>query len=169
MKLLKEENGLYAIDITNAKWATEQINQVYHDAGVGLKDVDFLIETKDNAMVAVEYKNANIPNAVRPDQFNPAEDKYVNAISQKFFDTLHYLYLNNIMRPVRYVYIVEYPKGDVVTRLRLKNRIRKGLPFQLQSSSEIKLIESFDVLSIKEWNESESFRAFPIIALEQIT
>lgn len=91
MKLLKEENGLYAIDVTNAKWATEQINQVYHDAGVGLKDVG------------------------------------------------------------------------------LKNRIRKGLPFQLQSSSEIKLIESFDVLSIKEWNESESFRAFPIIALEQIT
>lgn len=167
MSVLKEENGVYAIDVTNATWATDQVHELYHKSGIQLNDVDFLIECKDEAkLIAVEYKNANIPDAVNPDKFNPAADKYINKVSQKFYDTLHYLYLSDQMRPINYVYIVEYPKGDVVSRLRLRERIRKGLPFKLQENYGKKLIAGFDVLSIKEWNENELYGKYPIVLVE---
>lgn len=167
MDLLKEENGVYAIDVTNATWATDQVHELYHKAGVQLNDVDFLIESKDDSkLIAVEYKNSNISGAANPDKFNPAEDKYVNKVSQKFYDTMHYLYLSNQMQPINYVYIVEYPKGDVVSRLRLRERIRKGLPFKLQENYDKKLIAGFEVLSIKEWNENEVYGKYPIVLAE---
>lgn len=55
-----------------------------------------------------------------------------------------------------YVWVLEYPQGSSVTRKMLRNKIMKQLPFQLQTSlsDKVKLIESFDVLSIAEWNES---------------
>lgn len=54
-----------------------------------------------------------------------------------------------------YVWVLEYPHGSSVTRKMLRNKIMKQLPFQLQTSlsDKVKLIESFDVLSIAEWNE----------------
>ena len=167
MNLLKEENGVYAIDVTNAAWATDQVHELYHKAGVQLNDVDFLIESKeDSKLIAVEYKNSNIPGAVNPDKFNPAEDKYINKVSQKFYDTLHYLCLSNRNQPINYVYIVEYPHGDVVTRMRLRERISKGLPFKLQKDFDKKLIAKFEVLSIKEWNENEIYGRYPFVPVE---
>ncbi|HJA65258.1 hypothetical protein B5F07_06355 [Lachnoclostridium sp. An169] len=35
---------MYGIDCTKAVWATDRIHEDYHEAGVHLKDVDFLIE-----------------------------------------------------------------------------------------------------------------------------
>ena len=48
----------------------------------------------------------------------------------------------------------------------LRNKIMKQLPFQLQTSlsDKVKLIESFDVLSIAEWNEK--YTQYPINKVE---
>ena len=55
--ILTEENGIYSIDCTKAVWATDRIHEDYHEAGVHLKDVDFLIEN-ESSILMVEYKNA---------------------------------------------------------------------------------------------------------------
>ena len=35
-----DENGAYALDCSNAIWATDELHQIYHDAKVQLSDVD---------------------------------------------------------------------------------------------------------------------------------
>lgn len=162
-KKFLEENGIYQIDCSKAVWATDEIHKVYHKAGVRLKDSDFLIESAES-LYLVEYKNANIKGAEMPDAFKPEEDKKVNTVTQKFYDSLHYLYLKDKLRPVKYIYILEYPKGDIVTRKRLRNKMKQILPFELQNNIETgkKLIEEVDVLSIGEWNAHEEYGRYPI-------
>lgn len=162
-KRFVEENGIYQIDCSESVWATDQIHEVYHNAGVQLKDSDFLIESIDS-LYLVEYKNANISNAENPGAFKPEEDKKVNAVVQKFYDSLHYLYLINKQKPVKYIYILEYPKGDIVTRKRLRNRMKQKLPFELQNNIGMgkKLIEKVDVVSIAEWNAHEEYGKYLI-------
>lgn len=94
-----EENGVYAIDCTNALWATDKMHDDYHEAGIHINDVDFLIENESNLFM-VEYKNANIVGAVNPAAFNPIEDKKVSIATRKFYDSLHYLKLLNKTKPV---------------------------------------------------------------------
>lgn len=55
MSVLKEENGVYAIDVTNATWATDQVHELYHKSGIQLNDVDFLIECKDEAKLIAGF------------------------------------------------------------------------------------------------------------------
>ena len=162
-KIFAEENGIYQIDCSNAVWSTDQIHEVYHNAGVQLKDSDFLLEDTES-LYLVEYKNANVSNAEKPNAFKPEEDKMVNKIVQKFYDSLHYLYLMNKTKPLEYIYVLEYPKGDVITRKRLRNRMKQKLPFELQNNigQGKRLIEKVDVLSIDEWNTHEKYGAFPI-------
>ena len=162
-KIFAEEHGVYQIDCSNAVWATDQIHEVYHNAGVQLKDSDFLLEDTET-LYLVEYKNANVSNAEKPDAFKPEEDKMVNKVVQKFYDSLHYLYLMNKTKPLVYIYVLEYPKGDVITRKRLRNRMKQKLPFELQNNigQGKRLIEKVDVLSIDEWNAHEKYGAFPI-------
>lgn len=162
-KIFAEENGIYQIDCSNTVWATDQIHEVYHNAGVQLKDSDFLLEDTES-LYLVEYKNANVSNAEKPNAFKPEEDKMVNKIVQKFYDSLHYLYLMNKTKPLEYIYVLEYPKGDVITRKRLRNRMKQKLPFELQNNigQGKRLIEKVDVLSIDEWNTHEKYGAFPI-------
>lgn len=162
-KIFAEENGIYQIDCSKAVWATDQIHEIYHNAGVQLKDSDFLVEDQES-LYLIEYKNANISNAEKPDAFKPEEDKMVNKVVQKFYDSLHYLYLTNKKKPLEYIYVVEYPKGDVVTRKRLRNKMKQRLPFELQSNIGMgkKLLEKVEVLSIDEWNAHEKYGAFPI-------
>ena len=88
-QFLTEENGVYQIDCTNAVWATDAIHQDYHDAGLHIHDVDFLIENEDTIFL-IEYKNANIPGAASPNSFQPASDQKVNNVVRKYFDSLHY-------------------------------------------------------------------------------
>lgn len=73
-KVFIEENGLYCIDCSQAKWATDQVHHEYHSAGVHLSDVDFLIEDLDSLLM-VEYKNANIKGAAKPDAYDPNQEK----------------------------------------------------------------------------------------------
>lgn len=163
-KKFVEENGIYQIDCSESVWATDQINRIYHGAGVQLKDCDFLIESTAS-LYLVEYKNANLNNAVKPDAFKPEEDKMLNKVVQKFYDSLHYLYLLDKHKPIQYIYVLEYPKGDIVTRKRLRNKMKQKLPFALQENigTDKRLIEKVEVVSIDEWNSNEEYGRYPII------
>ena len=41
-----EENGMYSIDCRAAIWATDKMHEDYHNAGIHINDVDFLIEKR---------------------------------------------------------------------------------------------------------------------------
>ena len=165
-KRFVEENGVYQIDCSKSIWATDEMNETYHNAGVQLKDSDFLIENASSLFV-VEYKNANVTNAANPDAFKPEGDKMINKVVQKFYDSLHYLYLRDNQKPVQYIYILEYPKGDIITRKRLRNKMKQRLPFALQENmgTNRKLIQKVDVVSIEEWNSNEEYGEYPITKL----
>lgn len=165
-KVFVEENGVYQIDCTKAIWATDAVHEIYRANKVGLKDIDFIIEQEDNILM-LEYKNAAIGRAVEHgSNFNPNAEKIINNIPEKYFDTLHYLNLLGKTKRRHYVWVLEYPQGSSVTRKMLRNKIMKQLPFQLQTSlsDKVKLIESFDVLSIAEWNEK--YTQYPINKVE---
>mgnify|MGYP006906603017 CR=1 FL=1 len=168
--IFTEENGVYGIDCTNAVWATDKMHEEYHNAGIHISDVDFLIENSTHIFM-VEYKNACLANAEKPEAFNPMADKKIAIATRKFYDALHYLTLLDKRKPVRYIYILEYPNGDITTRKRLRNRLKAELPFKLQDNvgNGKKLIERLDVLSIEEWNTDSNYGNYPIKRLTEET
>jgi hypothetical protein len=163
-KILTEENGNYVLDCHNTLWATDELHNVYHESGIhDLNDVDWVLENETHLLM-VEYKNANIDGAVNPGAFNPEEDKKVSTIVRKFYDSLHYLSLIDKTKPKQFIYILEYPNGDYVSRKRLRNRLKTQLPFSLQENigNGKTLIEKISVLSIEEWNSDEVYKDFPL-------
>lgn len=112
----------------------------------------------------MEYKNACLAEAVNSEAFNPMSDKKILAATRKFYDSLHYLRLLDKKKPFQYVYVLEYPHGDITTRKRLRNKLKVELPFSLQRNIDNgnKLIDKVDVVSIKEWNEDTSYGRYPI-------
>lgn len=167
-KIFTEENGKYSIDCTKAIWATDQMHSDYQQAKIHINDVDFLIED-ENYLLMVEYKNANISGAVNPEAFKPMEQKKVTMVVRKFYDSLHYLKLLDKKKPVQYIYVLEYPKGDVITRKRMRNRLKEELPFALQKNigNGVKLIDKVDVASIDEWNQNENYGKYPIFSVQE--
>lgn len=162
-KIFTEENGRYRIDCTNAVWATDQMHEDYHKSRIHINDVDFLIEN-DSHLLMVEYKNASIPGAEKPEAFQPMQEKKILTVIRKFYDSFVYLRLMEKTKPVQYVYILEYPNGDETTRKRLRNRLKSELPFVLQDNigNGVKLIDKVDVVSIEEWNKNEIYGRYPI-------
>lgn len=168
-RYLTEENGYYRMDCSKAVWATDELHDVYHRCGLTdhLCDADFVLETGDR-IILVEYKNATIPQAVEhaehTKEYNPNEQKNFNKIVSKFFDSLHYLRLTGKDKPINYVFVVEFPKGNSTSRRLLRNKLKTHLPFKLQEefSTGIKLIESVDVVNIEEWNSNDIFGEFPL-------
>lgn len=158
-----EENGVYSIDCSGAVWATERMHEDYHNAGIHINDVDFLIEN-DTHILMVEYKNACIEHAEMPNAFRPLEEKKILVAVRKFYDSLHYLRLLNKNKPVQYIYILEYPNGDITTRKRMRERLKKELPFILQDQigNGEKLIDQVDVVSINEWNADNMYGNYPV-------
>lgn len=164
--ILTEENEYYSINCDKALWASDEQHNVFQKAtGSLLKDADWFIETETNIII-VEYKNGKVYKS-KKEPFDPLADRYIDSISKKYYDSLHYLTLLEKDKPKIYVYIVEYPNDDSVSRKLLRNRISKKLPFGLQKllSSTIKLISDFEVVSISEWNEKYS--DFPIFRTEK--
>lgn len=159
-----EENSIYQLDCTAAVWASDQIHAEFHAAGTLLSDADFAVETKE-FLYLIEYKNANIPNAVNPNAFKPGESKSVDKVARKFYDSLHYLKIIGKEKPVKYVYIVEYPHAGSTERRMLRNKITERLPFHLQRGKSKKIIEDFDVVSIDEWNQHHEYSLFPLLQI----
>lgn len=159
-KIFQEENNQYQIDFSNALWASDQAHNALND--LGLKDVDWIVETNDG-IIFVEYKNANIPNAVNPNAFETKiqTDKHYLDIAHKFYDCLSFVLLHEKkITNMKYLYIMERTIDDSTLRRMLKTKIAAKLPFSLQSNFGVKLIDEFDVLSIAEWNEK--FSEFPL-------
>lgn len=163
-EIYRDENQAYQFDFSAALWASDALHDTYSKTGLGiLSDVDFIVETED-CVILIEYKNANISNATHPEKFNPLDQKRENKIAFKFYDSWIYLSAIGNEKPVKYVYVLEFPHADIVMRKRIRNHIADLLPFKLQKLPEIQveLIHDFEVLSIAEWNTNEQFKAFPI-------
>jgi hypothetical protein len=160
----KEENTIYQIDFTAAIWSTDEIHNLFHRACVAiLSDVDFVAET-DNNILFIEYKNAKAPGVSKPDAFNPSDERLINKIAIKFYDTYIYINACGHKKGIKYIYILDYPKGDSTTRKLIRNKISKKLPFELQKNEHIrrKIIEEFEVLSIDEWNSHSEYGKYPM-------
>lgn len=162
--IFTEENGNYKIDCSKALWATDELHEQYHAAKCSLSDVDWILETEEK-IVLVEYKNASVAGTHNPEAFKPKDEKVINIVVKKFYDSLHFLTLLGKTKPKEYVYILEFPNGDSVSRKMIRNRMKSKLPFFLQENvgEGRTLIEKLDVLSIDEWNENELYGKFPII------
>lgn len=163
MSIYAEENNVYQIDCTKAVWSTDKVHEDFICTASSLNDVDFIIESEDKLLL-VEYKNANISNAAKPEAFKPNSDKKINNVVKKYYDTLHYLTLANKNKPKIYIYILEGPHVDSVVKRGIRNRMKKRLPFELQNKFEngIKLIDRVEVLSINEWNENAEYGKYPL-------
>lgn len=168
--ILTEENGNYGIDCRKAVWASDEIHTVYHTCGLPniLCDADFAVETEEHIYL-IEYKNANIPEArahAKPGtEYDPFQSEKFNKIVNKYYDSLHYLRLKGKEKPICYIFILEYSKGDSVSRRLLRNLLKKRLPFELQEKlgTGIKIIDAVDVVNIAEWNADVNYGRFPII------
>jgi len=158
-----EENKHYSFDFTNAIWSSDRLNQLYKLVHSLLSDVDFMAET-ENGIIFLEYKNANILGASNPQAFAPSDDRYIIKIARKYFDSILYALACKKEKQFRYVYILEYPNGDVISRKFIRNKIKPKLPFELQKDQDIfeNLIASFEVLSINEWNIHPIYSQFPV-------
>lgn len=175
-KVFTEENGVYQFDFSAADWATDKLHDMFQENGVIWSDADFVCEylvadekEKIN-LLFVEYKNANVSGAVKPEAFEPMSDKKVNNVARKYIDSISYLLAT---RPVQgkksYVYIVEWPNSDSTTRRFLREKIAKKLPFEFQKQPQFekKLIDKFEVLSLEEWNSHSEYSRFPITMVEE--
>ena len=165
-----EENGVYQFDFSQALWATDELNNIFHNTHIELSDVDFIAET-DSDLILLEYKNANITGASKPEAFRPSDDKMINKIAWKYYDSWIYLIALQKEKPCTYVYILEHPNGDKSSRLAIREKIVNKLPFELQELPQIKrkLIKDIQVLSIDEWNNHEIYKRFPITPVKNHT
>lgn len=170
-----EENGRYSIDCTAAVWSTDAIHDYYQDPNhaygdIGfLKDADFVIESSTTIYV-VEYKNANISNAAKPNAFHPERPEKLNSVAEKYYDTLHCLQLLGKNKPKKYIYILEYPAGNSTSRLMVRNKLQNRLPFKLQKklgTAGMKLIDDVKVVDIAEWNADPELGQFPIAPVKK--
>lgn len=119
----------------------------------------------DKAIYLAEYKNANVPGAAKPDAFRPEKDIILNKVAEKYFDTLHCLYLLGKNKPKKYIYVLEYPNGNSTSRLMIRNLLQKKLPFRLQaqlSAGKVRLIDEVKVVNIEEWNADPELGRYPI-------
>lgn len=164
-KIFTDENQSCQIDFSAAIWATDQLNAMFHAAKLSiLNDVDFVAET-DEALLLVEYKNANLAGAVHPESFRPFEDKKLNNVARKYYDSRSALQVFGRIhqKKTRYIYILECVNGDSVLRKRVRNLLAARLPFLLQQ--QVKLaepwIDSLEVLSVDEWNTR--YKNYPLI------
>lgn len=172
--VLIEEKGKYGIDCRKAIWASDEIHTLYHSCGLPeiLCDADFALETAD-AILLIEYKNANIPearaHATSANEYDPSQIGKLNKIASKFYDSLHYLRLMGKEKPIHYIFVLEYPKGDPASRRMLRNKLKERLPFRLQTQIDtgIKLIESVSVMNIAEWNADTNYGQYPILPTAQ--
>lgn len=163
-KIFTDENKSYQFDFSKSVSATNQLNKIYHNAKIALSDVDFIVEL-DESILFIEYKNANIKNASNPEAFKPKEDKSLNQVAKKFYDSLVYVNSTYNIKPKSYIYILEAPTADKFLRSQVRKNLKGRLPFLLQKQNNLhsKLIQDLQVLTIDEWN-----KLYPQFPVEEI-
>lgn len=73
-------------------------------------------------------------------------------MAKKYFNSMHWLYLAGKDKPKKYIYVLEYPAGNFTSRLLVRNKLMKKLPFALQNtlnSAGRKIINDVKVVSIR--------------------
>lgn len=87
-KILTDENNEFKFDFTSCRYVRELHGLANK---MKLNDVDFITEYNDN-IIFLEYKNANIKNAVNPnafvDKIKREPEKFYKNIAKKFYDSL---------------------------------------------------------------------------------
>lgn len=166
-RIFKEENEIYQIDLTNSIWAIGNLNDIYHNAKIQCSDVDFIAET-ETEFLFIEYKNANIDVAIKPDKFKPLGDRMINKVVKKYYDSLTYINYKrkNYHKLKKYIYILECTNDDGVLRRKVRGRMKMLLPFALQEQEnfDYNLIDEVLVLSIDEFNEM--FPEYPLTKIK---
>ncbi|OOB77025.1 MAG: hypothetical protein BEN19_00400 [Epulopiscium sp. Nuni2H_MBin003] len=156
-KIFIEENEVYQIDFSDVVWATDKLNTIFHSAKTPLSDVDFIAETEEN-IIFVEYKNANISNAVNPTGFKPLDDKKLSQVVKKYYDSLSYIKAIGKGKDKKkvYVYILEAPQADSILRGKVSYNLKNRLPFLLQEQNKFQdsWIDEVKVISIDDWNKT---------------
>ena len=169
-----DEHHLYEIDFSSAPWATDQLHDIFHNAGLTIwHDVDWVVETTDELLL-VEYKNSNHPNA--RNEFNPLKNEKLDNVARKYYESSFFLQAVRRVgqKKKKFVYILEHKNGDSVMLNLVRNQLISRLPFRLQNQFknpiENKLdnhlalsrnwIDDLEVLSIAEWNEK--YAQFPL-------
>lgn len=159
-----EENGYYQFDFSAALDASDNLHIIYKS--LPLADVDYIVKTPNNDLIFVENKNSTVNQMARRSSFDPSSEKKISNIIRKFYDSLIFTWACDDVLPVDYIYILEYPQGDSTTRKLLREKIMNGLPFEFQKNNadklKHKLIKSFDILSIDEWNNDPVLGKYPI-------
>ncbi|MGL5753740.1 MAG: hypothetical protein ACRCYC_00230 [Paraclostridium sp.] len=166
-KIVLDENGMYKFDFSNCEYVLE-----FHDLAnkSKLNDVDFITEL-NNEVLFIEYKNSNIPNAVRPEamlkKIIEKPEKFYASIAKKYYDSLLVLWScrgNEKDKPISYIFLIEDKLIDEVMRKKLKAKIKNQLPFNLKGDQILReVISKFEVYNLKEWN-----REFPHIKITPV-
>lgn len=164
-KVRIEENGRFQFDFSALDYVWE-----FHEivAKTTLSDVDFITET-DKEVLFIEYKNANIKDAVNPDAMlqKIKHETFYHKIARKFYDSLLLFWArkgNEKNLPIMYVFIIEHPILDKRLRRQLKLKIEKQLPFRLNDPLiEKQVISNFEVMDLKEWGAR-----FPEIVISEV-
>ncbi|KGR80643.1 hypothetical protein CD30_19550 [Ureibacillus massiliensis 4400831 = CIP 108448 = CCUG 49529] len=164
-KILIEENGKYQFDFSALDYVWEIHDIVSHTT---LNDVDFITETEKEVLF-IEYKNANIEDAVNPGAMlkKIKHESFYYKIARKFYDSLLLFWAckgNEKELPIVYVLIIEHPLLDKKLRRQLKLKIEKQLPFELNSELIAReIISQFEVVDLTEWKNH-----FPQIEIRAI-
>ena len=163
--IFTDENQTCQIDVSSAIWATDKLNKIFTMVKDSiLFDVDFIIEEHDR-LLFVEIENANFVGVEKPEDFNPRDQKRLQKVAHKYFDSFHYARgLNKTFKQKIYIYLVEFLNDDSVLRKKLRIQLKDRLPFKLQELFSERMIDDILVLNFDEWNEQ--FPQFPLLRLK---
>ncbi|WP_039042925.1 hypothetical protein [Sporosarcina sp. ZBG7A] len=154
-KILVEENGIYQFDFSTAEYVIELHDSIKQ---LPLSDVDFIAKL-GREILFIEYKNANIADAVKPEAMltKIKSGDFYQKVARKYYDSLLLFWAEQGQErdlPIRYILLIEAPLIDKRLRRQLKLKIGKQLPFQLKNNNpSVDLITSFEVVDLNEWRE----------------
>lgn len=154
-RILLDENKQYWFDFSKVDLVLE-LHEINNK--ITLSDVDFIAKT-DKELLFIEYKNANIKDASKPNDLYESlkSDKKMNQLVKKYYDSLLVFWaLNNKNElPIRYIFLVEGPLIDADFRRRIKLNLMNRLPFKLENKEQTKkFISSLEVYDLEEFKNN---------------
>ena len=150
-----DEHHLYKIDFSSAPWATDQLHDIFHKAGLTIwHDVDWVVETNDELLL-VEYKNPNHPNA--RNEYEPLKNEKLDNVARKYYESCYFLHAARQVenKKKKFIYILEGKNDDEPTRKMVRNQLWNRLPFRLQKKfeEELKILSDNHFVLSNKWIE----------------
>ncbi|MGY0372312.1 hypothetical protein [Clostridium sp. JNZ J1-5] len=168
-RVLLDENKQYWFDFSKVEsvWEIHDISNK-----ITLSDVDFIAKT-DKEILFIEYKNANIRDASKPNELYESlkSDRKMNQLVKKYYDSLlvFWAFHNKSELPIRYIFLVEGPLIDADFRRRIKLNLMNRLPFKLDNKDDTKkFISSLEVYDLEEFkNNIPNIVIKPVVEVEK--